>query len=179
MNTVPKNITPSLLAFCGSICRERPIFIRTKPSADAQMSACFDNVSRKIARAGGEVVYGWAIWHVPGLYFEAEHHGVWRKRQGALLDVSPQLANPPKILFLPDRDAVYDKQRFRPNIIKAVDETPLAVQFAALANDRYALINSYRTAEYSIAMLSGDDQIKLSLIDQRIKELLAFAGVRL
>lgn len=179
MSTVPKAITPPLLAFCGGISRERPIYVRSKPGADAQISACFDNVSRKILRAGGEVTYGWAIWHVPGLYFEAEHHGIWRNRQGALLDVSPQLANVSKILFLPDPDAIYDRQFFRPNIIKAVDETPVAVEFAALANDRNALINSYRSAEYSIAMLNSADQAKLGLIDRRMKELWALAGVQL
>jgi hypothetical protein len=136
------------------------------------------HVSRKILRAGGDIIYGWAIWHVPGLYFEAEHHGVWGNRQGALLDVSPQLANASKILFLPDPDAIYDRHCFRLNIIRAVDETPLAVEFAALANERQALINTYRSAEYSIAMLSAADQIKLGLIDRRMKELWALARAR-
>jgi hypothetical protein len=76
MSTVPKTLSLALLAFCRTISAERPLYVRSKPSADTQMSASFDNVVRKIERAGGKTIYGWAIWHVPGLYFEAEHHGV-------------------------------------------------------------------------------------------------------
>lgn len=179
MSTVPKAITRRLRAFCAGISSHQPVYIRAKPSADAEPSACFDNVSRKIARAGGSIAYGWAIWHVPSLYFEAEHHGVWRNRQGALLDVSPQLVEASKIVFLPDPDAVYDPVRFRPNVIQAVDDTPLAVEFAELANDRNALLNDYRALGQRVAMLSAADQTKLGAIDRRLRELWALAGVNL
>ncbi|HKX77566.1 MAG TPA: hypothetical protein VJM34_03500 [Novosphingobium sp.] len=178
MSTVLKKLSPAILAFCATISSERPIFVRSRPSADAQPSACFDNVARKIERAGGQTAFGWAVWHVPGLYFEAEHHGVWRNRQGALLDVSPQLGQAAKILFLPDPGALYDPRRFRSNILEPVDDSPVATEFVTLARARNALLDAYRTGEYMVAILSGADQAELDCIDRRLKVLWALAGVR-
>lgn len=172
MSTVPKTITPALLAFCSQISTARPMYVRSRPASDAQLSACFDNVARKVARAGGDIVYGWAIWHVPGLCYEAEHHGVWRNRQRALLDVSPQLGQVTKIMFLPDPDAVYDPVSFRPNLLKAVNDSLLAVEFVGLAAARNDLLNRYRS-EYRIAMLTPIDQDELGRIDRRMKEIWA------
>jgi hypothetical protein len=47
-------------------------------------------------------VSGWAIWTVPGIYLEAEHHGVWQNKRGDLIDVSPQMNAGRRLLFLPD-----------------------------------------------------------------------------
>lgn len=179
MSTVPKSLSPKLLEFCRSIAPARPIYIKSKPSADAKTSACFDNVHRKIERAGGQLAYGWAIWHVPGLHFEAEHHGVWKNRQGALLDVSPQLHRVPKILFLPDPEATYDPKNARSNIYKAANDSPTATEFVTLATRRQTIIQSYRTDEHIIAMLSDADQREVSHIDGRLRQLLVAAGVQL
>lgn len=176
MNTLPKSITQELLGFCQSISSERPVYVRSKRSSDAQMSACFDNVARKISRAGGAVAYGWAIWHMPGLYFEAEHHGVWRKRNGELIDVSPQLGDVSKILFLPDAAAVYDPTRFRSNVIAAVEDTPIATEFVALAKARNTILDRYRTGEHIAVMLSAADQSTLDTITHRLNELWKLAG---
>ncbi len=108
LDTVPRTLTDGLRAFCATVSDSRPVFVRCRPDGDAQPSSCFDNVARKIGRAGGSIVHGWAIWTVPGFYHEAEHHGVWRKRTGELVDVSPQPNAPKCILFLPDEAAVYD-----------------------------------------------------------------------
>ncbi|MDO7837410.1 hypothetical protein Q4610_20405 [Sphingobium sp. HBC34] len=176
MNTLPKSITPELLSFCQSISPERPVYVRSKRSSDAQMSACFDNVARKITRAGGTTAYGWAIWHIPGLYFEAEHHGVWRRRSGELIDVSPQLGDVSKILFLPDRTAVYDPSQFRSNVIAPVNDTPLATEFVAMAKARNAILDRYRTGEYIAVALSAADQSALDAITRRLNELWKLAG---
>ena len=102
VDTVPRTINEPLLAFCDIIAPRRPKFIPSKPSADAQPSACFDNAARKVERAGGSLVSGWAIWTVPGIYLEAEHHGVWQNKRGDLIDVSPQMNAGRRLLFLPD-----------------------------------------------------------------------------
>lgn len=177
MSTVPRTITPDILRFCAELSAERPVYVQSRPSADARPSACFDNVAAKIGRAGGEVAYGWAIWSVPGLYFEAEHHGVWRNRRGALVDVSPQLGQVPRMLFLPDPGAVYDPVAFRPNVIRPSVDDPVALEFCDLASARNALLDRYRSGEYTVAVLSVADQRELGRIDARLKQLWAARGV--
>lgn len=176
MSTLPKSLTPELRDFCRSISNDRPIYVRSKLSSDAQASACFDNVARKIDRAGGTIAYGWAIWHIPGLYFEAEHHGVWRNRRGELVDVSPQLGNASKILFLPDASAVYDARQFRTNVIAPANDGALASEFVALARARNSILDRYRTGEYIAVSLSAADQAELDRITLRLNELWKLAG---
>lgn len=40
------------------------------------------------ATTGGSVVYGWLLWD-DGLGILAQHHAVWRKPDGELIDVTP------------------------------------------------------------------------------------------
>jgi hypothetical protein len=171
-NTVPPKITEPLLAFCRAIAPGRPQFIPSKPSADAQPSACFDNTLLKITRAGGSIAYGWAIWSRPGIYFEAEHHGVWRNRRGDLVDVSPQFNGARKILFLPDADARYDPLKHRSNVLRPASDNPLAVEFVALANRRNQIQDAYREGGNRIAMFTLSDQRELGEILRRLQELL-------
>lgn len=171
MNTLPMQLTPRLLAFCRSISPERPVFVRSKPSRDAVLSECFNNVARKIERAGGTTACGWAIWHLRGVYFEAEHHGVWRKRSGELVDVSPQLNNYPKILFLPDPTAVYDPQQFRGNLIEPDGDDPRAVEVATLLRERYRLLDAERAT--GAAMVRPQTQIAADVLLRRAGAILS------
>ncbi|BBB13965.1 hypothetical protein SPYCA_3223 [Sphingopyxis sp. FD7] len=133
-------------------------------------------MARKISRAGGSIAYGWAIWHIPGLYFEAEHHGVWRNRRGDLLDVSPQLGDVSEILFLPDSTAVYNPSQFRSNVITPANDTPVAIEFVAMAKARNAILDRYRTDEYIAVTLSAADQAALDAIKLRLSDLWKSAG---
>ena len=168
LNTVPRAISAALEAFCLSIAPSRPLFIRSKPSATAEPSACFDNVFRKIERAGGSMVHGWAIWTVPGVCFEAEHHGAWRRRGGEVIDVSPQLNNARRILFLPDSEATYDPLIHRRNIIRAVEGYPLAAEFVELANRRNSIQDAYRIDANRVALFTISDQRELEEIRVRL-----------
>lgn len=170
VNTVPKALTAGLLEFCRTISAERPVFIRSKPPADARLATCFDNVERKIERAGGSVAYGWAIWNLKGYYFEAEHHGVWCNRSGLLIDVSPQLANPRKILFLPDPSAVYDPQHRRTNIIRAEIDKPVARELVELAIARNAILTNFRFGGRTPTFHS--DEAELIRLEARIREVM-------
>lgn len=67
--------------------------------------ACYWNVSKVVAKQGGEMVLGWMLMERPGLYVEAMHHGVWRNRDGQLLDVtdvSPKYRRTTPTTFVPD-----------------------------------------------------------------------------
>lgn len=146
------------------------MFIRSKASSDAQLGYCFDNVARKIERAGGTTACGWAVWHFPGAYFEAEHHGVWRKRSGELVDVSPQYNTYPKILFLPDPTAVYDPLSFRSNQVVADGEAPRSIEVVALMRERYAVLDACRAR--SAAGPDWQSQLKSDHLLQRIASIL-------
>lgn len=170
--TLPQKITPKLLDFCGQISPYRPLFVRSRPSPSARQSACFDNVAKKIAKSGGRTVYGWAIWHVPGLYYEAEHHGIWQNRDGKLFDVSPQFGQVPKIFFLPDSEAVYDPPHFRWNRF-APDGTSFAAQeFVRLAHRRIEIREPYHTQEFMVAALSSPDEVELASVEAELAAIL-------
>ena len=171
MNTVPKAISAEIKAFCLSIAPSRPQFIRSKPSATAEPSACFDNVARKIARAGGSMACGWAIWNVPGVCYEAEHHGAWRSPRGEIVDVSPQPNNARRIMFLPDEAAIYDPQAHRSNIIRPAEGNPLATEFVELANRRNAIQDAYRTGGNRVAFFTISDRRELEDIRVRLLRL--------
>jgi hypothetical protein len=53
-----------------------------------------------VQKHGGEAVYGWSLWELPGIWLYAEHHCVWRKPSGELVCVTPQLGKETRILFL-------------------------------------------------------------------------------
>ncbi len=81
----------------------RPVFVPLRPRADSIPNDCFENVRRQKDEAGGEIVHGWRIYIMPGLFLEAEFHAVWKAPDGRLVDVSP----PPeegttRIVFFPD-----------------------------------------------------------------------------
>jgi hypothetical protein len=173
IDTVPSRMTERLLAFCRSLSPHPPKFIPSKPSADAQASACFDNVARKVSRAGGSLVCGWAIWRLPGVYFEAEHHGVWRNRRGELIDVSPQINGARRILFLPDPEAAYDPLEHRSNILRPASDDPLALEFVQLGNRRNVIQDAYRQGGARLAVFTSPDQRELAQIQIRLQEIWA------
>lgn len=170
MDTLPKRLTPPLLAFCATISSERPAFIPSRPSSDAHPGHCFDNVARKIERSRGNIAYGWAIWHLPGAYYEAEHHGVWRKRSGELVDVSPQFNGYPKILFLPDPGAVYDPHAFRSNRLAPDGADSRSIDITGLVRERYEVLDACRAR--GAASLDPQSQWQSDQLLQRIAGLL-------
>ncbi len=172
-DTLPRAITAEMRAFCRNIADGDPVFVRCRPDNDAVASECFDNVARKVGRAGGSVVSGWAIWTTPGVYFEAEHHGVWRRRTGELVDVSPQPRLPKRILFLPDPDSVYDPLVHRNNVLAAASSDPDAIEFVALGNRRNEIHGAYRAVGNRLALFTLSDQKELGAIETRLKALSA------
>lgn len=172
-DTLPKTMTTGIRSFCRTITEGDPVFVRCRPDRDAVASECFDNVARKVARAGGSVVSGWAIWTTPGVYFEAEHHGVWRRRTGELVDVSPQPNLPKRILFLPDPKAVYDPLKHRDNVLVAASDDPAALEFVALGNRRNQIHGAYRAGGNRLALFTLSDQKELGVIETRLKALSA------
>jgi hypothetical protein len=154
----PKVLNRDVREFCSEISHHEPLFAPVKPAANAKQSYCFDNVTAVVRSAGGSIVYGWAIWTCQGVYLEAEHHGIWRSRQGELIDVSPSLSCSEHVLFLPDPVAVYDPNSFRPNIIKAVGTDAEALEIVEVLQALASLLDPYRGPGIESAYLSPRDQ---------------------
>jgi hypothetical protein len=171
-NTVPRYLTPGLRAFCRAFTNSEPVFINSVPVQRAVGSFCFANVERKVRKSGGSIVYGWAIWHLPSFYYEAEHHAVWRNKFGNLIDVSPQFGGRRRILFLPDESAVYDPMMPRQNILAPAGSSPEAIEMTSLGNQRHSVYMRCRVPGTAAIQLFDADQIELALIDDRIRTLL-------
>ncbi len=171
IHTIPKAINPKLIDFCRTLSIEMPTFIRSIPPRWAKPSYCFDNVARKVAKYGGSSAYGWAIWHIPGVYFEAEHHCVWLNAGGILIDVSPQINRTRKILFLPAPDAIYDPKAPRATILVADSTEKMTFEFVNLANERNALLNRYHRDGPNAVILDPPDQLRLDQITTQLKAL--------
>lgn len=169
-NTVPRTLTPALLQFCAFISRGEPVFIPSVPVRRAATSFCFENVARRVEEKGGLIAYGWAIWHMPGLYFEAEHHAVWRNKLDNLIDVSPQMGGRKRLLFLPDDGAVYDPLATRQNIMAPDGDSERARRMTELGNRRHALLHRCRIPGTAEIRLYEHDQIELADIDRQIQE---------
>ncbi len=109
---------------------------------------------------------------MPGLYFEAEHHAVWRNKLGNLIDVSPQMGGRKRLLFLPDDGAVYDPLAIRQNIMAPDGESERARQMTELGNRRHALITRCRILGTAEIRLYEQDQLELAHIDRQIQKIM-------
>lgn len=170
----PDTIDAATLAFCAVISPHAPFFVPVDPAPNSRVAYCFDNSVAQAAARGGAAAYGWAIWRWPGRWFEAEHHAVWRRPDGSLLDVTPQLGNPERILFLPDPEAVYDSDTYRRNVMAPDAGNPLAAEYIALVARRTDITDRYWYPGVEVLPLfSPEDRARLAPIDARMHELRA------
>lgn len=87
--TAPQIVSPPIVSLCRELNPDQtPIWVPVRSDPDAIVNECFDNVSAKVARDRGAIVYGWLIWEWPRVFIEAEHHAVWEE-SGALIDITP------------------------------------------------------------------------------------------
>lgn len=106
--TAPQALSLSILSLCRTVSPDHaPNWVPVRPDQDALVNECFNNVSTKVAREDGAIVYGWLIWEWSRVFIEAEHHAVWEK-DNVLLDITPHVNGEPKVLFLPDPKRIYD-----------------------------------------------------------------------
>ena len=172
-NTVPKMITARLRAVCNRLCNADPILIPSVPFADARMSYCFENVDRIVAKNGGSPVAGWALWHKPGIYYEAELHCVWRTPAGDVIDVSPQFLNPPHILFVADATVSLDPENPIANrfFADSANAKPLALEYVRIAQQRGDIYNQHRVGFPDVIMLGADALAITTRIENRMLEI--------
>ncbi len=102
--TTPHAITEQVQAFCTELVPHgpAPVFLDITPDVFARPGRCYQNATNAADQLDGQVVFGWLIWELPGVYLTAEHHAVVDD-DGRLIDVTPTFAGEERVLFLPDR----------------------------------------------------------------------------
>jgi len=145
--TVPTEISDKVRQFA----REKvgpstePQFVTITPERGCKIADCFANVQRKVAKEGGRIQFGWALWEWPGVYFEAEHHAVYVPPDGSsFFDITPSEFGVTKRLFVPDDTATYDFANegvLRDNLRFALVEDPLIDELFKAAARRVAFKN--------------------------------------
>ena len=112
MQISPQIDDQKLAAFCSQICRDsEPILVPVNPDAGSAVLDCFANTACKASQDGGQVVYGWEISLLPGLYLEAQFHAVWKSPSGELISVTPGENRQTEIVFLSDHSRTYNGAR--------------------------------------------------------------------
>ena len=137
MSGTPERLTPAIEALCRDVSPgHKPIYVGVVPDPGAKASECFPNVRAKVARDGGEILYGWAIWEWPRVFIEAEHHAVWLS-EGRMLDITPNVPPSTRVLFLSDPDRAYDfvNERRLQNRRRSLGELPMASAWVEASND--------------------------------------------
>jgi hypothetical protein len=128
----PNSVTPKIQELCRSINPQmEPYYVDVRPDGVAVGGECFPNVAAKIARDGGELITGWAIWDWPRVMVEAEFHGNWMSPTGDVIDITPKPVG--RILFLPDRSRKYEGKRIDNVRLAAFDDKNIHDFIAALA----------------------------------------------
>ncbi len=89
-------------------------FVPVQPEGNCQPGRCFDNVDAIVRQFGGSTQHGWSMRERPSVFVEAEFHAVWRRPDGALIDVTPRTDGAAGILFLPDSRAVWEGEDVEP-----------------------------------------------------------------
>lgn len=170
----PGSIDAGTLAFCATLSSVPPVYVPVRPVPEAKWIHCFDNAVGQALRHGGDAAYGWAVWHWPGRWFEAEHHAVWRSPTGELLDVTPQTGEPERVLFVEDPTALFDPAHFRRNVMAPDAGNPLAREYIELVGVRADIVDRYWTpGTLVLPLFSPEDQARIAPIDARMAELRA------
>jgi hypothetical protein len=101
------------------------------PEPTAKPENCYINVGDKVARDGGALVYGWAVW-LGDFICEGEHHAVWEDDNGNLIDITPHRTDVNKLLFIPDDRFSYEG-KYISNIRVGIADNPLIDHFILLS----------------------------------------------
>ena len=142
-STTPKERTRAILGFCDQIVPGgQSVYVPVQVRPGGRASYCYPSVEQAVAEEGGEIIFGWMIWEMPGRLIEAEHHACWRKQNGAIVDVTPKPDGEATILFLPDPDCPWEGKPIR-NIRKPLIDDAAMRQMLAVNRVRDELRDKY------------------------------------
>jgi hypothetical protein len=98
--SVPKALTSEVRGFTAQHGDDLQ-YVEVKPLPFAEQRQCYGNcdIARQIF--GGTMVLGYSIWNTKNLFLSSEHHCVWRKPDGTLVDLTPDISGESRVLFVP------------------------------------------------------------------------------
>lgn len=164
--TTPKTITEAIRHFCNELSTEEPVFLEVHPDDFAAIGRCYFNAALVAERIGGQVVFGWLIWELAGIYVTAEHHAVVES-EGKLIDVTPPFAGERTVFFVPDRSTAYRSQRIA-NKYAALVTSSLIVRYVEIATRNSALFVAGKAFGFEY---SENDRQMTRLLDLHISGL--------
>ena len=165
--------------------------IRVRVAADpgAQESHCYQNVRDKVAREGGTIQLGWAVWQHSSLFIEAEPHAVFDPGNSKpWIDCTPN-AFPDgtacrEILFIPGNDEEsynFENTVIPDNIRVPLVDDPRVSEALSLSSEKTALLNKVPKEWVSGQLVyhyPPDLWLHIQQIELRIAMLLAAANSR-
>lgn len=131
------------------------------PQAGAMLGSCWFNCFEHMLANGGDVLFGWALWHQDRTYF-GQHHAIWRGEQGQLLDPTPNVVGGEHILFMPDNRAPFDIEKLR---------SPFSVSWRSDCQWSWVAADGTQVDEFYIAAMEPTpaQQTRIDRIRQQLK----------
>lgn len=111
----PRPITKGILKLARQIdASSTPEYIALEVGEECKVGESFDNVAMMVRRHGGSVQHGWSFRVQPSAYVEGAFHAVWRRLDGALIDVTPRKDDLQETLFMVDHRNVWQGEDIEP-----------------------------------------------------------------
>lgn len=82
-------------------------YVPIEARRDCPENECMPSITRLVTEAGGEMVTGWRIWEARDVCACAEHHAIWRKPNGDIVDPNQYRDDPRRIFFVVDPTATW------------------------------------------------------------------------
>jgi hypothetical protein len=122
------------------------VVVPVRAERDSEFDECFAAVEEKIARDGGEPVYGWAI-HADPILVEAECHAVWQGPTGELVDATPKRDDSRATSFITD-PRISDDGRQRNNVrLPVYEKDAIVTRFIRVCDEIFEVMNRGERAE--------------------------------
>lgn len=157
----PARITQEIVLFSESIVGPQPClsYLTIQPDSNAHYHRCHQNVLERIARDGGSIQFGWAIWECKP-WLEAEFHSVWACPTHGLVDLTPDKEGERRRLFLVDGSRKWDPDQKLaiPRKLQAKSNSDSIARFIAAKTKQERIRTSYPSA----IPLSPEDQARCS-----------------
>lgn len=148
-----------------------PKYVTVEPIDGAPPDECFYIVKATVAENGGEALFGWSLWELPGMFIEAEFHAVWERPDGTLLDISPKKDRSSNVLFLHDPIRTYEGKKVN-NIRRLVVNDPILAAYLETFDLEFDLMNrGDRIGQHGEVKLVGREAAEYDEIQRRRAQL--------